>query len=98
MTRAPLRDAADVGQALRVGATDADDAPMHREQYVFLAVELNRDALRHLDSRAAIYGGVRVGERAPVEPEEGKEPMVCVEYDFLTAHDADDFMPGALAR
>jgi len=68
---------------------------MYRAQYYFPAVELDRDALRHLDSRAALYGGVRVGERTPVERGAGPEPMVCVEYDFPTEHDADAFMPKA---
>ncbi|MGO9874776.1 MAG: hypothetical protein ACLPVY_13365 [Acidimicrobiia bacterium] len=70
---------------------------MHRAQCYFPELELNRDALRHLDSRAALYGGVRVGERTPVEPVAGQEPTVRVEYDFPTEHDADDFMPKASA-
>jgi hypothetical protein len=68
---------------------------MVRERYFLPAAELNRDALRHLDSRAAIYGGVRVGERTPVNSGAAQEQMVYVEYDFVTQHDADDFMPAS---
>lgn len=82
----------------QVLATAADDAYVYRAPYYFPAGELNRDALRMLDRRAGIYGGVRVGEPTPVEGAAGQGPMVCVEYDFLTEHDADDFMPGVGAQ